>query len=125
VTTSSKKPDNPQVKRKSPNPAGRTPIPIDLELVERLCQIACTDEEIASIVGVSHETLVRRKREPAFAELMHKARSTGKASLRRIQWRLAENGNAAICIWLGKQLLGQRDRFDDLGEDKNPLPWAD
>lgn len=125
TSASTKKPDNPQGKRKSPNPAGRTPIPIDLDLVERLGQIHCTDAEIAAICKVSLETFNRRKREPAFGSLLETARATGKASLRRIQWRLAENGNAAVCIWLGKQLLGQRDRWDDLPEDKNPLPWAD
>ena len=117
--------DDPQVKRKSPNPAGRTPIEIDLDLVERLGQIHCTDAEIAAICKVSVETFQRRKREPEFSELLASARATGKASLRRIQWRLAENGNAAVVIWLGKQILGQRDRWDDLGEDKHPLPWAD
>jgi hypothetical protein len=29
-------------------------------------------------------------------------------------------------IFLGKNQLGQRDRFDDvIGEDKIPLPWTD
>jgi hypothetical protein len=49
-----------------------------------------------------------------------------KASLRRIQWKLAEAGNATMCVWLGKQLLGQRDKFDDAVTDNHkPLPWTD
>ncbi len=30
-------------------------------------------------------------------------------TLRRMQMKLASEGNAAMQIWLGKQLLGQRD----------------
>ena len=33
----------------------------------------------------------------------------GKVSLRRAQIKLAESGNATMLIWLGKQLLNQRD----------------
>ena len=36
----------------------------------------------------------------------------GRVSLRRIQYQLAEKGNAPMAIFLGKNLLGQRDRFD-------------
>src|SRR5687767_10832913 len=82
-----------------------------------------TDEEIAAIVGVSHETFVRRKREPEIAEMILQARSKGKASLRRIQYQLAENGNAAMAIFLGKNWLGQRDKIEDQPVDLGPLPW--
>jgi hypothetical protein len=104
---------------------GRPPKDIDWELVKKLAQIACTDEEIAAIVGVSHETLVRRKREPEIAEMILQARSKGKASLRRIQYQLAENGNAAMAIFLGKNWLGQRDKVEDQPVDLGPLPWTD
>lgn len=30
-------------------------------------------------------------------------------TLRRLQWKAAEGGNATMLIWLGKQLLGQKD----------------
>jgi hypothetical protein len=36
----------------------------------------------------------------------------GKLSLRREQFRLAERGNAAMLMFLGKQLLGQRDKVE-------------
>jgi hypothetical protein len=38
-------------------------------------------------------------------------RERGKARLRRTQFKLAET-NVAMAIWLGKQLLGQRDRIE-------------
>jgi hypothetical protein len=105
---------------------GRPAKEIDWRLAEKLAEIACTDEEIASICGVSHETLVRRKRDPEIAEMLTAARSRGKASLRRIQWKLAQGGNAAMAIFLGKNLLGQRDKFDETPAESNqPLPWKD
>lgn len=33
-----------------------------------------------------------------------------RMSLRRYQLRAAEHGNVAMCIWLGKQYLGQSDK---------------
>lgn len=36
----------------------------------------------------------------------------GKASLRRMQFKSAEDGNVTMQIWLGKQMLGQRDKSE-------------
>ena len=44
----------------------------------------------------------------SFSEVFRQKREGGKASLRRMQWRLAER-NAAMAIFLGKNILGQRD----------------
>jgi hypothetical protein len=118
MTTPNKKPE-------TPTKRGRPRTEIDLALVEKLGQIHCTDAEIAAICGVSQETFTRRKQEPDFAEMLEQARARGKASLRRIQWRLAEQGNAACAIFLGKNLLGQRDKFEEPVGDKDPLPWTD
>ena len=46
------------------------------------------------------------------------ARESGKATLRRLQWQRATAGSDTMCIWLGKQLLGQRDRQEDA--DRQP-----
>ena len=115
-------PKSPAIPKKAPH---RPRIEIDMELMQKLAKIWCTDEEIALICGISHETFVRRKREPEFAFTLAQAKAQGKASLRRMQWRAAESGNVTAQIWIGKQILGQRDKFDDIGEDKHPLPWAD
>lgn len=82
----------------------RPKIEIDESLVDKLASIHCTMEEIGSIVGCSVDTLERR-----FADVIKKAKDKGKSSLRRYQWELAQKGNATMLIWLGKQLLGQRD----------------
>ena len=39
----------------------RPPTPIDYALVERLAHIHCTDEEIATLIGMSKENFCRRK----------------------------------------------------------------
>lgn len=59
---------------------------------------------MALLLGCSKDTLERR-----FAAVIEKARSQMKMSLRRTQIKLAENGNVAMAIWLGKQYLGQRE----------------
>lgn len=78
---------------------------INPEQVNKLAAIGCTNKEIADIVGCSHDTLTRR-----FSEDLEAGRSQGKASLRRKQYELAMSGNAAMLIWLGKQVLGQSEK---------------
>jgi ribosomal protein S9 len=81
---------------------------IDLAALEKLCALHPTDSELASFFNVSTKTIERRKSEPAFAEAMERGRARGKLNLRRIQHKMAEN-NAAMAIFLGKNLLGQSD----------------
>jgi hypothetical protein len=89
--------------------AGRKAIPIDLVELEKLCALQCTDEEIASFLGVSTRTIESRRKQPEFAAVMNRGRAKGRISVRRAQMKLLEAGNATMGIWLGKQLLGQRD----------------
>lgn len=86
----------------------RTPMKllVDDDTIEKLASIHCTMEEIATIAGCSKDTIERR---PELMEKIERARADGKASLRRHQWTLAQKGNATLLIWLGKQLLGQKD----------------
>ena len=87
---------------------GRKPIEIDVALIERLASIHCTTEEIASITGCSKDTLERR-----YAAVIKAARDKGKSSLRRLQWAAAQSGNVTMLIWLGKQLLNQREKSEE------------
>lgn len=86
-------------------PAGRPKKEIDYVTVEKLANIQCTQDEIASFLGISKRTLLRDEK---FNELFAKGRESGKMSLRRIQWKHAEK-SATMAIWLGKQYLGQKD----------------
>lgn len=103
-------------------PAGRPKKEIDYATVEKLANIQCTQEEIASFLGISSRTLLRDEK---FKELFAKGRENGKMSLRRIQWKHAEK-SVPMAIWLGKQYLGQKDNIevadtDDLNKVKELL----
>lgn len=87
---------------------GRPRTEIDMELVKRLANIQCTISEIASIIDVPLSTLSMR---PDFLVVYKNACEGGKASLRRIQWAMAEK-SAAMAIWLGKQYLGQVEKIE-------------
>ena len=88
--------------------AGRPKFKIDYDTVRKLANIMCTQQEIASVLGCSTDTLQRDKQ---FCDIYKEGKETGKMSLRRIQWKLAEK-SYAMAIWLGKQYLGQRDNID-------------
>jgi hypothetical protein len=70
-------------------------------------------KEISAICGCSVDTLESR-----CAELIEKGKDEGRRSLRRLQWGQAEKGNITMLIWLGKQMLGQREKFPD--EENKP-----
>ena len=91
---------------------------IDLEELEKLSALQCTDEEIASWFRVSTRTIERRRQDPKFAEVMERGKARGKMSIRRAQMRMLEDGNATMGIWLGKQYLGQQDHFLPEGSGK-------
>ena len=81
---------------------------VDLELVEKLAHIQCTQTEIAATLGVSVDTLARNKH---FAEIYKRGSEGGRKSLRRMQFESANKGSIAMQIWLGKQYLGQSDHL--------------
>jgi len=81
---------------------------IDLDELEKLCAMQCTDQEIASILGVSTRTIERRKVQ-SFREAMERGKAKGRVSVRRNLFRLATNGNLGANIFLAKNLLGYKD----------------
>lgn len=92
---------------------GRPEAVIDPLQLEKLCTLQCTDEEIAAFFNVSTKTIQRRRSEnQEFAETMERGKASGRISLRRAQYKAALGGNVTAQIWLGKQVLGQRDKLD-------------
>jgi hypothetical protein len=89
--------------------AGRKLIQIDLVELEKLCVLQCTEYEIACWFGISVRTIQSRRKQRKFREVMERGKAKGRISVRRVQMKLMDQGNAAMAIWLGKQLLGQRD----------------
>jgi hypothetical protein len=85
----------------------RPEIEIDGKLVLKFASLGCKTTEIADYFGCSVDTIDRR-----FAEELKKGRANLRMSLRQWQLDAARNGNASLLIWLGKQMLDQKDQID-------------
>ena len=97
---------------------GRPKKELDEEVIAKLSQIGCTQEEIGSVVGISARTLQRR-----YADIILKNKNIGKSSLRKKLWSKAMRGqgNDKLLIWLSKQELGMQDRVHTTSTVE-PLP---
>ena len=87
---------------------------IDQKQFENLCGLQCTLDEFCGWFNVTDKTLdswCKRTYGKHFSEVFREKRGTGKISLRRAQFQLAQT-NATMAIWLGKQYLGQRDQIE-------------
>jgi len=92
---------------------GRPVKEINLEELDKLCAMQCTEAEVAGWFGVSVDTIERRVIEMTgvgFAEYFKQKRGKGKVSLRRKQMQVALGGNPTMLIWLGKQYMDQKDK---------------
>ena len=95
---------------------GRPRAEIDLAIVERSAAIGCTVDEISALLGIGRRTFYDHLRDdPELQAVLDRGRDTGRATLRRMQWQGAESGNATMLIWLGKQLLDQKDKLENSG----------
>lgn len=107
---------------------GRPPKIVDdertLQTLAGLARIQCTTKEGAAVLGVSEPTFIDfLKRSAKARETWDNNQQSGRASLRRMQFKTAESGNATMQIWLGKQFLGQRDKSETelTGKDGGPV----
>ena len=95
---------------------GRPKKELDEEVIARLSQIGCTQEEIGSVVGISARTLQRR-----YADLVAENKNKGKASLRKVLWKKTLKGDPKLLIWLSKNELGMVDKIHTTSTVE-PLP---
>ena len=86
---------------------GRPKKELDKDVIAKLSQIGCTQEEIGSCVGISARTLQRR-----YADLVKENKNIGKASLIKKMWDKALKGNDKLLIWLSKNELNMRDKIE-------------
>jgi hypothetical protein len=107
-------------------PIGRPPCDIDASAVERAASIGCTGEEIAALLGIARSTFYLRMQEDIeVKEAFERGREKGRATLRRLQWHKANAGSDTMLIWLGKQMLGQKDKTALTGDDSgSPIKTA-
>lgn len=103
----------PETKPKAKAKRGRPPTTIDYETIEKLAMMQATLDEIASFIGFSREGLRKRRAwDEELVAALEKGQDKGKISLRRLQWEQAQQGDRTMLIWLGKQILGQRDKHE-------------
>ena len=99
---------------------GRPKIDINLDELERLSALNCTMPELAAFFKIPLRTLEDRfTNDPNVRESIERGREVGKLSIRRKQIQIMNDTNSVpMAIWLGKQLLGQRDKHDVVTEDR-------
>lgn len=101
-------------------PVGRDKTVVPPDGVEALAALGCRDREIANFYGIDETTLKYN-----FTENLVKGREDLKISLRRSMLHNAcKNMNAAVQIFLAKNILGYRDQPVET-ENTQPLPWTD
>ena len=110
---------------------GRPKTEIGKEQFEYLCSIMCTEEEIAGVFRCCEDTVNNWCKENydgmTFSEVYKMLSASGKMSLRRWQFKMAEK-NPTMAIWLGKQYLGQTEKQDvaiNLVEDDSTQAMAE
>ena len=89
---------------------------IDTKPVQTLARFGCTNKEIGSFFGCSADLI-----EKSYSEFLTKGRSEQKLRLRQLQMRSAESCNVTMLIWLGKNVLDQRESIT-INSDEKPLP---
>jgi hypothetical protein len=87
--------------------------------IYELAVIGCNDREIARWFDIDENTLRYN-----FSDIMEKGREDLKHTLRRAMIKNALNGNAALQIFLAKNMLGMSDNPVD-SQSNQPLPWSE
>ena len=92
---------------------------------DEMAEAGSPQTEICAVLGLSVDTLERKCKEDkgmSIAAYMQQKKSILKSNLRKNQLMLAQEGNPAMAIWLGKQHLNQSDKpLDSLVETMNVL----
>ena len=97
--------------------AGKKPrLKLDKAEIARWARAGSPLSEIAQRLGVKYRTLLRRMEEPEYRDLIPKAEAELKISLRAKQVEMALDGNVTMLVWLGKQLLGQKEKLEHSDE---------
>lgn len=100
---------------KPKHPGGRPKKEINLKLVESLAIIQCTDEEMAACLGISVQTITRKKKEKrsSFVEAYKRGKEKGKTSLRRLQWKAAQGVTYYAYLCDKKQAYSLENKCDE------------
>lgn len=100
--------------------AGGRPVSVDMNDPETRKQVELFGSLVATHVEMANwfECTVRtienymEDHDSEFFRVYKRAEAESKQSLRRLQMNAAQDGNPTILVWLGKQLLGQKDKIE-------------
>lgn len=101
-------------------PIGRDKKIVPPDEVQKLAALGCSNRDIANFFGIAEDNIQRH-----FADFITKGREELKITLRRAMLNNAvKNNNAAVQIFLAKNILGMSDTPVN-SEEHKPLPWSD
>lgn len=91
---------------------GRKQIPIDLDKVRKLAGDGLTDEEIALCLGISTDTIGRRKKDSAeFADAIKEGKAIAAGTVANALMELVKRKNLGAIVWYEKTRRGLSDRL--------------
>lgn len=94
-----------------------------IEIISKLAGMRCSEEEIASFLEVTVETLHNKENKEAFLECIKKGENIGKVGLRQNLYRLSKT-NPAVCIFLAKNVLGMKDNPEPPIDDNEKIVFV-
>lgn len=100
---------------------GRPVFELDDKNFDVAIQLPMIKADICLLMGgCSEDTIeryVKKRFGKTFAELQSERRQHFRKNILGKQYELAMKGNVGLLIWLGKNYLGQRDKFDETDAD--------
>lgn len=101
--------------------AGAPKKTIDWDQVEKAAMAGAKGNEIAAMVGIHYSTLAKRFDKEInsdgdyanFSDFLTTKKAKGNNLIRLKQFSIAMAGDRGMCIWLGKNRLGQSDKVDN------------
>jgi len=100
----------------------RTEIEIDLEEVERLASIGLNQSQVADSLGISEDTVTRRKQDNAdFAAALKRGKAKGISTVANNLFTQSADGNVSAGIFFMKNRAGWSDKQEVTGKDGEPL----
>jgi hypothetical protein len=88
-------------------------IPINWQVVDKMLRAGCSGVEVAARLGMSADNLYSRcekEKQTEFSAYAAQKKANGQALLREAQFDAAVEGkDRTLLIWLGKQMLEQRE----------------
>jgi len=103
-------------------PAGRKEIEIDLAQVEGLASRGLTEGQIADSLGISQQTITRRKKKYVdFVEAIKRGHAKGVGKVANALFEQAMNGQTAAAIFYMKNRANWTDKQQHTGPDGGAL----